>query len=84
MAIKAIIATLVLGSSSLALAAPREARVEHRIHEERRELRADRRNEHRIEGRREERNERRFEGRRFERERRFEHVQQPRRGRGRR
>jgi hypothetical protein len=67
MALKAIIATLVLGSSSLALAeTPRQARVEHRIHQERGELRADRRVERRI-GRHEGRVERRSEHRRVER-----------------
>lgn len=44
MAIKALITTLILGSSTLALAQPgygREARVEHRIHQDRAELRRD-------------------------------------------
>jgi hypothetical protein len=77
MALKAIIATLVLGSSSLALAeAPRQARAEHRIHEER----ADQRSDRRID-RREGRVEHRSEHRRVERERRFEHLQGLRRGR---
>jgi Ni/Co efflux regulator RcnB len=77
MALKAIVATLVLGTSSLALAGtPREARVEHRIHAERAELRTDRRIEHRIErrdDRREYRREGRVEHRQFERGRRIAH-----------
>ena len=45
MALKAIIATLILGTSSLALAAPhqREQRDEHRVGRDRTELRQDRR-----------------------------------------
>jgi hypothetical protein len=71
MALKAIIATLVLGTSSLAMAAPggyqREARVEHRVQNDRREIRQDRREirrDHRIEGRMEHRRGERHEGRR--------------------
>ena len=93
MALKAIIATLILGTSSLALAAPgyREQRAEHRVNEDRAELRRDRadlrrdrRFEERVEARatahRRFERENRFEReRRLERERRFERMQQLRR-----
>lgn len=74
MALKAIITTLFLGSSTLAMAAPRgaynnEARAEHRIQEDRADIRADRRDIRmdRREIRRDHRVERRDEHRRFER-----------------
>jgi hypothetical protein len=69
MALKAIITTLFLGSSSLAMAAPHggaygnEARAEHRIAAERGEIRGERRDIHmdRREIRRDPRSERRVE-----------------------